>query len=56
MPRIFSLSIRAQERASRLIANCPPILSIWFENCRAQNVRAGESEIGLLIERRIAPE
>jgi len=55
-PRIFSLSIRAQERASRLTANFPPILSIWFENCRAQRVRAGESGIGLLIETSLAPE
>lgn len=45
MPRIFSLSIRARERASRLTANCPPIFSIWFENCRDQTVRAGESGI-----------
>jgi len=37
-----------------LTANCPPIFSIWFENCRVQAVRAGESEIRLAIEKRIA--
>jgi hypothetical protein len=36
MPLILSLSIRARERASRLTANCPPISSIWFGNCRDQ--------------------
>jgi len=25
-----------------LTANCPPIFSIWFENCLDQAVRAGE--------------
>jgi len=54
MPRIFSLSIRTRERASRLTANYPPIFSIWFENCRVQAVRPGESEIRLAIETRIA--
>jgi hypothetical protein len=39
-----------------LTANCPPIFSIWFGNCRDQAVRAGESGIRLVIETRIAPE
>ena len=42
MPRIFSLSILARERASQSTAHCPPIFSIWFGNCRDQAVRAGE--------------
>ena len=56
MPRIFSLSIRTRERESRLTANCPPISSIWFENCREQAVRDGESGIRLVIETRIPPD
>jgi hypothetical protein len=56
MPRIFSLSIRTRERVSRLTANCLPISSIWFENCREQAVPAGESGIRLVIETRIAPD
>jgi 23S rRNA pseudouridine1911/1915/1917 synthase len=55
MPRIFGLSIRTRERASRLTANCPPIFSIWSGNCRDPAVR-GESGIGVVIETRIAPE
>src|ERR1700674_3336373 len=42
MPRIFSLPIRARDRASQLTANCHPIFSIWFGNCRIQAVSAGE--------------
>ena len=56
MPRIFSLSIRTRGRVSRLTANCPPISSIWFENCREQAVRDGESGIRLAIETGIAPD
>jgi hypothetical protein len=54
MLRISSLSIPARGRTSRLTANCLPIFSIWFENCRAQAVRAGESGIRLIFEMRIA--
>src|ERR1039458_2115609 len=45
MPRIFSLSIRTRERASRLTASGAAPFSIWFGNCRDQAVRAGESGI-----------
>jgi hypothetical protein len=54
MLRISSLSIPARGRTSRLTANCLPIFSIWFENCRAQAVPAGESGIRLIFEMRIA--
>ena len=37
--------IPARETASPLTANCPPIFSIWFGNCRDQAGRAGESGI-----------
>ena len=56
MPRIFSLSIRTRERVSRFTANFLPISSIWFENCREQAGRAGESGIGLGIETGIAAD
>jgi hypothetical protein len=41
---------------SRWTANCPPISGIWFENCREQAGRAGESGIRLVIETRTAPD
>src|ERR1700730_5747013 len=44
MLHISSLSIPARGRTSRLTANCLPIFSIWFENCRAQAARAAEIE------------
>src|ERR1700674_3906989 len=53
MLHISSLSIPARGKTSRLTVNCLPIFSIWFENCRAQAVRAGESGIRLLIAMRI---
>lgn len=54
--RVSSVYPSARKRASRLTANCPPIFSIWFENCRHQAGPAGESGIRLVIETRIAPE